>query len=331
MAAAPLSPSHAARHRQRRGGRLTRFVRRVGSMRVAASLDDNALDAHAGFACRLADAAAKVTTASFRSEAFQRGGDGVERKADASPVTFVDRGAELAMRELIEAEYNGTHGIVGEEYGSVEGDKDMALTWVLDPIDGTKSFITGKPLYTTLVALTHAGEPIVGVIDQPVLGERWVGVRGRTTTFNGRELRAATKQRRAKDNDDAGTSEGDNVLAGTYLYATSPQMFSEEDGSAAAFERLRHACGLALYGCDAYAYGLLASGFCDLVAEADLKPYDYLALVPVIEGAGGIITDWQGCALKLHPGEEATPTRVLAAADARMHARALEFLNRDDR
>eukprot|EP00887_Chlorella_sp_A99_P006718 scaffold3.g6718.t1 len=274
----------------------------------------------------LADAAAAVTTRYFRTRVP------VDVKADASPVTIADREAEAAMRALISARCPD-HAIFGEEAGfsaaaSSSSNSDgsggsgtdagggggaSGYLWVIDPIDGTKSFITGKPLFGTLIALLHDGVPVLGVIDQPVLRERWLGVAGQRTTLNG----APIATRPCPD------------AASVYLYATTPHMF--EGPSEVAFNRLRDAVRISLYGCDCYAYGLLAAGCCDLVAEADLKPYDYMALVPVIEGAGGVITDWRGEPLRWVPeaagaGGHACPGEVLAAGDARAHAAALKLL-----
>ena len=244
--------------------------------------------AFAALAERLADAARPISLAYFRA------GVAYDVKADTSPVTVADREAETVMRRLIGEAYPD-HGILGEEHGAEH--LGATYVWVLDPIDGTKSFVTGKPLFGTLIALLRDGRPIVGVIDMPALGERWLGVEGRPTIFGGRQVRV-----RSCDG-----------LDHAWLYATSPQMFGSSD--AIAFERLRSACYAAVWGADLYAYGLLASGRVDLVCEASLKPYDYCAVVPVIEGAGGIITDWQGAPLGL-----ASDGRVLAAGDARLHA-----------
>jgi inositol-phosphate phosphatase/L-galactose 1-phosphate phosphatase/histidinol-phosphatase len=219
-----------------------------------------------------------------------------EMKADLSPVTVADREAEATMRRLIEAEMP-THGILGEEYGADR--LDAPYVWVLDPIDGTKSFVTGKPLFGTLIALLREGRPIVGIIDMPALDERWVGAAGRLTTFNGRSARV-----RACD-----------ALSRAWLYATSPRMFA--DAAAVAFERLRSNCYADVYGADLYAYGLLARGRVDLVCEASLQPYDYCAAVPVVEGAGGVISTWDGQPLGLSSG-----SCVLAAGDPRAHRAA---------
>jgi inositol-phosphate phosphatase/L-galactose 1-phosphate phosphatase/histidinol-phosphatase len=252
------------------------------------------LEALAGLAERLADAVRPIVMGYFRSNvAF-------DVKADASPVTAADREAEAAMRRLIEQAFP-KHGILGEEYG---GERlDAAHVWVLDPIDGTKSFVTGKPLFGTLIALLLDGQPVVGVIDMPALNERWVGIDGRPTTFNRRPVRVRACPE----------------LPHAWLYATSPQMFVNADAD--AFSRLRTRCYAALWGADLYAYGLLASGTVDIVCEASTQPYDYCALVSVVTGAGGIISDWQGRPLGLN-----SDGRVLAAGDERAHRAAREAL-----
>ncbi|HVA15583.1 MAG TPA: histidinol-phosphatase [Stellaceae bacterium] len=242
--------------------------------------------AHLALAETLADAAGEIVRGYFRKKIA------VTQKSDRTPVTIADRAAETIMRRLIEIAFP-THGIVGEEFGTRNADAEYV--WVLDPIDGTKSFISGVPLFGTLIALAHRGKPVLGVIDQPVLRERWIGAAGRKTSFNGRPIKT-----RACDRLDEAT-----------LYATAPDMFAK--GNAAAFERLRKRVKLARFGADCYAYGLLASGFIDLVVEADLKPYDFCALLPVIEGAGGRMSDWQGRALTL-----ASDGRVIASGDPRL-------------
>eukprot|EP00435_Cladocopium_sp_Y103_P026390 s2302_g6.t1 len=186
------------------------------------------------------------------------------------------------------------HGIIGEEFGSVR--TDAKLVWVLDPIDGTKSFITGKPLFGTLIALLRDGRPILGVIDQCVLRERWVGANGQTV-FNKQPIRAG----------------GAMELKEAMMYATTPHMFGE-GLETERFEALRSQVKRPLYGCDCYAYGLCASGFgADLVVEADLGIYDYMALVPVVINAGGCMSDWQGQPLTLQ-SHEVSKGRVVAAA-----------------
>jgi len=252
------------------------------------------VDAFVILAERLAEAVRPIVMGYFRS------GVTIDDKADTTPVTVADREAETAMRRLI-ADACPDHGILGEEYGADR--VDATCVWVLDPIDGIKSFVTGKPLFGTLIALLREGTPIVGVIDMPALGERWIGVDGRPTTFNGRPARV----RPCPDLDRA------------WLYASSPHMFPGAD--AEAFERLRLKCRAAIYGADCYAYGLLASGTVDLVCEASTKPHDYCALVPVVAGAGGMISDWRGRPLGLE-----SDGRVLAAGDEGAHATAREVL-----
>ncbi|EFN53278.1 hypothetical protein CHLNCDRAFT_58575 [Chlorella variabilis] len=165
-----------------------------------------------------------------------------------------------------------------------------------------------KPLFGTLIALLHRGEPVLGIIDQPILKERWVGVAGQRSTLNGQPI--STRECGA--------------VGDAYLYATTPHMFAGD--TEAAFNRVRDAVRIPMYGCDCYAYGLLAAGYCDLVVEADLKPYDYMALVPVIQGAGGVVTDWRGQPLRWQGDVAACSGEVVAAGDARAHQQALELL-----
>lgn len=244
---------------------------------------------------RLADASGAVIRPHFRS------GIAVADKPDRSPVTVADEAAEREIRRLLEEACPG-HGIVGEEFGGDGAAREFV--WVIDPIDGTRSFICGVPLFTTLIALLRDGEPILGVIDQPVSGERWVGARGRGTTFNGAPVRTAAPR----------------PLAEATLFTTEPDMF---DGAAAeTYGRLRAATRLTRFGLDGYAAGLLASGLIDLHVEGDMKPWDYMALVPVIENAGGVMTDWDGGRLTLEAGAGLT----LAASSPALHAAALDIL-----
>lgn len=253
-----------------------------------------ALAALVPFAHRLADVAAAVVGRYYRTAVS------VEAKADASPVTIADREAERAMRELIRASYP-EHGIEGEELGAERADAE--LVWHLDPIDGTKSFITGRPLFGTLIGLSRAGVPLLGVIDQCVSGERWLGRVGESSSWNGQPIRVRS----------CGT------LRDAVLSVTSPRMFGAAERSAVA--RVEDAVRFPVYGGDCYAYGLLAMGFIDLIVEADLDAYDFMALVPVIEGAGGIVTDWQGA-----PLSRASDGRIVAAGDRRVHESALKLL-----
>ncbi|HXC91764.1 MAG TPA: histidinol-phosphatase [Stellaceae bacterium] len=253
------------------------------------------LDNFVSLASDLADAAGAAIRPYFRTKLT------VDDKPDSTPVTAADRAAEQVMRRMIESRFPD-HGILGEEFGRVR--EDAEFVWVLDPIDGTKSFISGVPLFGTLIALTHAGRPILGVIDQPVSRERWLGVQGRPSTLNGAAIRCRSC---------AG-------LGSATLFATTPDMFRGAD--AAAFGRISAAVKLTRFGADCYAYGLVAAGFVDLVLEASLKPYDFCAVAPVVEGAGGVATDWRGSALGL-----ASDGRVLVAGDRRSHEAALTLLH----
>ena len=252
------------------------------------------LDTCLAFALHLADAAGEVIRPYFRKPLA------VRDKPDLTPVTAADRAAEQTMRGLIERHFPA-HGILGEEFGRER--EDAEFVWVLDPIDGTKSFISGVPLFGTLIALTREGRPILGIIDQPISRERWVGASGHPTTLNGVPIRCRPCP----------------ALAAATLFATTPDMFKGDD--AASFARVSAAVKLVRYGADCYAYGLLAAGFVDLVLEASLRPYDFCAMVPVVEGAGGVATDWRGGSLDL-----AADGRVLVAGDRRAHEAALALL-----
>ena len=252
------------------------------------------LDDFVTLAFRLADAAGEAIRPYFRQPLA------VDDKADLSPVTAADRAAEQVMRSLIERRFPD-HGIIGEEFGRAR--ENAEFVWTLDPIDGTKSFISGVPLFGTLIALTRDRRPILGIIDQPISRERWVGVAGRPTTLNGAVIHCRACP----------------ALAAATLFATTPDMFKE--GDAAAFARVSNAVKLTRFGADCYAYGLLAAGFIDLVLEADLKPYDFCPMVPIVEGAGGLATDWRGAPLDL-----ASEGRALIAGDRRTHEAALALL-----
>jgi histidinol phosphatase-like enzyme (inositol monophosphatase family) len=256
-------------------------------------------DAFVTLAERLAEAAGKIARGYFR-QAIE-----IERKDDESPVTVADREAENAMRALI-AESFPDHGVVGEEHGSERADTEYV--WVLDPIDGTKRFISGHVQFGTLIALLREGAPLLGVIDMPAMGERWIGAAGRPTTHRDRDGTREVRVRPCAD------------LAEATLFSTTPHMFPGTDFD--AFERVRKGVRQPMYGGECYAYGLLASGFVDLVIEATMGAYDYLPLVAVVEGAGGTITDWAGRPLGLE-----SDGRVLAAGDGRAHAAAMTLLN----
>jgi histidinol phosphatase-like enzyme (inositol monophosphatase family) len=248
----------------------------------------------------LAAASREVIARHFRSRLE------VESKSDESPVTIADRETEAALRQVL-AERHPEHGIVGEEHGVERADAEFV--WVLDPIDGTKSFITGSPLFGTLIALQRDGRPILGMIDMPVLGERWLGAAGHGTTFTD-----AQGEQEARCRPCAGIGEA-------MLRTTSLSMFETDPRDLPALRRVMEAVKVTVWGGDCYCYGLLASGFQDLVIEANLANYDFMALIPVIEGAGGIASDWRGDPLGLE-----SDGRVVMAGDPRVHEAALELL-----
>jgi myo-inositol-1(or 4)-monophosphatase len=249
-----------------------------------------------------AAAAADVAAAVVRP--FFRAGVGADVKSDASPVTIADRTAEQALRAVL-SERCPDHGILGEEFGALR--EDARWRWVLDPIDGTRAFITGRPMFGTLIALLDGDTPVLGLIDQPITGERWIGVAGRPTVFRGALGGRAGCRPCA-------------TLGDAELSATSPQVFEGDD--AASWTRLTGAARRVTFGGDCYAYGLLALGLIDVIAEATMKIWDWAALVPVIEGAGGRITDWRGKPLR--PDGDG---RVLAVGDPALLAPAVAHLS----
>ncbi|MBL8631335.1 MAG: histidinol-phosphatase [Rhodospirillaceae bacterium] len=245
---------------------------------------------------RLADASGEIVLGHFRK------GVSVDTKTDASPVTVADRDSEAKMRELIRIAFPH-HGIIGEEHGSENADAEWV--WVLDPIDGTKSFINGVPLFGTLIALMHKGVPWLGCINHPALRERWVGGAGQPTTLNHQpcHTRACPDLKQAT------------------VYTTDMQYF--EPAEHAAFMRLGAAAGVyRTGGMDCYGYAMVAAGWTDIVCEHVSQLHDFAALAPVIEGAGGIVTDWHGKKLKQN-----STGHVLACGDRTSHAQALKALN----
>lgn len=246
------------------------------------------------FAHRLADASGKVIRPYF-GQALD-----VEAKADNSPVSIADREAEAAMREMITLTFPD-HGIYGEEHG--QSDVEKEFVWVLDPIDGTKAFIAGRKEWGTLVALCQNGVPIFGILNQPVTGERWVGSKGGVSYCSGNVLKTRDI----------------TTLADAEVSTTSALHFTPEQGE--AMVRLAKSCRAVVKDGDCYAYGLLARGSRDIVVDAGLKPYDILALVPIIEAAGGAITTWEGKPVTLKDY-----ANVLAAGDKALHGAALALL-----
>jgi len=218
------------------------------------------------------------------------------------PVTAADRAAESAMRALIRESFPD-HGIIGEEFGSER--EEAEYVWVLDPIDGTKSFIAGMPVWGTLIALTRFGEPVYGMMNQPFTRECFFGDGGMARSHgpNGRRELAVRSC--------AG-------LADAVLFTTSPRLMNASDRT--AFERVENVVRLSRYGGDCYAYCMLAAGHVDLIIETELQPYDILPLIPILQGAGGIVTGWDG-------GAAGRDGRIIAAGDERVHRAAMALLN----
>lgn len=247
------------------------------------------------FAHCLADTARPLARHYYRQDI------GTEVKGDKSPVTIADRAIEAQLRERIAEKYPD-HGIWGEEEGAKDLDADYI--WIIDPIDGTKSFMIGKPTFGTLIGLLYKGHPVIGIIDQPISEERWVGVSGRRTELNGLPI---TTRFHTQDISEA-------VLA-----ATGPEYFDGYDEF--EFKNLTKETRFTVYGGDCYIYGLLASGRLDLIAEGTLKPHDFFPLIPIIEGAGGTITDCHGDLLSFE-----SDGTVLASANRIIHEQALEMI-----
>jgi myo-inositol-1(or 4)-monophosphatase len=253
------------------------------------------------FAHKLADLSAAAIVPHFRKVRS------VHNKAAVGfdPVTAADRAAERAMRAAISKRFP-EHGIVGEEFAARAG--EGRYRWVLDPIDGTRAFITGSPLWGTLIGLTEADEPILGLMNQPFTDERfWGDGRGARMRSPGGRTRALATRACAG-------------LAEAVLTTTHPDLFAAPV-EAAAFRRVKERARMTRFGGDCYGYCLLAAGFIDIVVEAGLKPYDVVALIPIIEGAGGRITTWEGA-------PAAKGGRIVAAGDAAVHTEALALLNR---
>ena len=251
------------------------------------------------FACRLADS----TGAILRAHRSDNGSEAInfQTKSDLSPVTELDRRLEALMREMIEERFP-EHGILGEEFAPK--DVSAELSWVIDPIDGTKQFIAGIPVYGTLISLTHHGKPVLGVIDHPATSERWVGAAGMPTTYNGRPARTRACP----------------ALSDALMSCSSTEPIGDRHRE--AFERVRARTKWRIYGASCYAYARLASGQIDLsVDSGGHQQVDYCALVPVIEGAGGVITDWEGRDLTIRSGNS-----LIAAGDPARHADALRLL-----
>lgn len=254
------------------------------------------LHEYVNMAKTMADAVRPIIKKHFRTRLD------VIAKSDDSPVTIADRDAETEMRRIIRETYPD-HGIRGEEFGCENLDADWC--WVLDPIDGTKSFVSGSLCFGTQIGLAYRGAPMLGIIDQPITGERWIGVAGERSTLGSAPI---------------STSKTEDI-AQAVIYTSAVEQFSEDQKS--AFTQLSGASNFTRYSHDCYAAGLLAIGMVDVLIEANVYDYDIVPQIPIIEGAGGLITDWRGNKLGRGPKFES----VLVAANPTLHAKAIELLS----
>lgn len=250
------------------------------------------------FAEALADSARQVSLSYFRQTLT------IEKKSDDSPVTLADRQTEARLRDKINRQFPH-HGIIGEEHANQA--TQCEYEWLIDPIDGTRSFITGYPLYGTLIALLKDGQPLLSIIDMPALDERFLAT---TTT--------PTLYQKGKQQQQVKTAKQSDIAKAT-LFSTDYEMFNAEEHQ--QLKALRQAVAMRRYNGDCYLYAMLASGWIDLVVEADMQVYDFLPLVLIVEQAGGVITDWQGRALNKNSSGQ-----ILAAATPTLHQAALSLI-----
>ena len=248
------------------------------------------------FAHLLADAAGEIVGPAIRSRRV------VHRKADASPVTEVDRAVETRLREMIAARFPD-HGVMGEEFGGERLDAEHV--WVLDPVDGTLAFMAGLSVYGTLIGLARGARPVLGIIDQPITRERWTGIDGSGTRRNGERVHTNACER----------------LGDALVCTTSHEYYEGED--AHALRRIVSGAGWMVYGGNCLAFAQVAGGFVDVAFETRTGVYDYCALVPVVENAGGVMTGWRGEPLTLEP---APGGRILASGNRRLHEAAMACL-----
>ena len=254
------------------------------------------------FAHKLADAAGQVIRPYFRQRIEVTDKNFAKGISVFDPVTAADKGAEEAIRAIIERE-RPADGIVGEEYGDKTGNSEF--TWVLDPVDGTRAFITGRHEWGSLIALEQNGVPVLGIIDQPILRERFVGVNGKAE-LTSEGARTPLKVRACSD------------VADAVLCATHPDAYFTP-GEREAFGRVKNKVRMTRFGGDCYIFGPLAMGFVDVIVESSFHRWDVAALIPIVEGAGGIITNWQG-------GSCAQGGQILAAGDRRVHEQVMKLL-----
>jgi histidinol phosphatase-like enzyme (inositol monophosphatase family) len=256
---------------------------------------NNSHKEYLSFAHKLADVASKTSMQYFRTPL------NVNNKNDDSPVTIADKNTELNIRSLIEKEYP-SHGILGEEFESSNPDADYV--WVIDPIDGTRSYIAGHKDFGNLISLTHNKKPIIGIINCPAHDERWVGVINKQSTYN-QEFAKTSKVKNIED----------SYLFTSGLYFDEPQLRN-------AVDKINKKVRYYRYGGDCYMYGMLASGLIDIVIEDTLKVHDYMALVNVIEVAGGQISDKFGNAISTD-----SQGSVVATANKELHSKIISLIN----
>lgn len=259
------------------------------------------LDSYLQIAQEAVQAAGKVVRPYFRQPLLH-----ADVKSDESPVTQADRESEQVIRSILQKE-TPDFGIIGEEYGV--NNTSSKFQWVVDPIDGTRAFITGRPMFGILIALLYEGKPVLGIIDQPITNERWIGVQGKPSQFIS-QLGGKIGTRSCSE------------LRFAEVSCTAPEILESSPNH--HWKRVYHNVKRVSWGGDCYAYGLLALGQLDLIMECGNKIWDWAALVPIIEGAGGCITDWQGNDLNLHSKET-----VLALGDPKLKQYVVDLLNKD--
>lgn len=252
------------------------------------------------FANHLADISEPIAQKYFRVN------NGEVAKDDDSPVTKADQEIEKIIRAEIEKKFPD-HGIIGEEFGNKNTDADFV--WVLDPIDGTSSFIIGRAIFGTLIALTYKGKAVLGIMNQPIAKERWTGIEGHGTFFQGKKISTRNC-----------TEISDAVMcsASSFYFQNGEEKILQEISRRTKYQKI----GGVIYGGDCYSYASIASGFVDIVIDSGLKIYDYAALIPIIENAGGVVTDWEGNDPKLQSN-----IRLVASANKILHEKVLKILN----
>ena len=252
------------------------------------------------FANYLADLSNAIAKKYFRLP------NGEVEKSDQSPVTLADREIEEKIRAEIIKKFPD-HGIIGEEFGNINEDADYK--WILDPIDGTSSFIIGRPIFGTLIALTYKNKPILGIMNQPITGERWLGIEGQGSWLNGQKIQTRNC-----------TSIADAVFCSSspFYFKDKDKLILEKISSLTKYQKI----GGVIYGGDCYSYACLASGLVDIVIDPGLKVYDYAALIPIIEMAGGVVSDFAGNDLELKSN-----VKLVACANKKLHEEVLQVIN----